>query len=69
MAAVTGPETRKYRREMYARLLAQLDRYECQCGSGGSMACDEDCPGDTRAASVVEALKVLIEAVQRLELG
>lgn len=43
-----------------------LDRYSCQCGSGGGMACDEDCPGsadDTYArraiTEVVEAIRVL----------
>lgn len=41
--------------------------HRCQCGSGGAMACDEDCPGDTRDPAVTEVLIDLITAVDRLE--
>ena len=48
-------------------LLRRVRRYQCPCGSGGPMACDEDCPGDTTSSAVTEALEALIGAVQRIE--
>jgi len=45
-------------------LLRRLNKDSCQCGSGGPMACDDDCPGDTTDPVVREALIALVEAHQ-----
>ena len=46
--------------------LRKLSQYNCQCGSGGPMSCDDDCPGDLRDPATVEAIKDLIRTVKRL---
>ena len=53
--------------EPWDSLLRVLEQYDCQCGSGGPLACDDDCPGDIRNSNVVKALVALITAVRKLE--
>lgn len=53
--------------DQWDALLKSLDAYNCRCGSGGPMACDEDCPGDITPLAVTDALKVLIQAVRELQ--
>jgi hypothetical protein len=48
----------------WADLLVQLRKYHCQCGSGGPMACDDDCPGDIRDGVMIEILELLIKDAQ-----
>ena len=43
--------------------IRDLKQYSCACGSGGPMACDDDCPGDLRDTTMIE----VIEAVRALE--
>ena len=47
--------------------LRALQRYSCQCGSGGAMSCDDDCPGDTTDSTVKEALIDIITSLRGLE--
>ena len=56
---MTQPET-------LIRLLAQLDRYSCGCGSGAAMACDDDCLGENADHDVRAVLRVLVPLVIRL---
>ena len=46
----------------------KLNKYDCECGSGGPLACDEDCPGDTTSGGVEYALNVLIDEVIALKI-
>jgi hypothetical protein len=42
-----------------------LGKYSCPCGSGGPLACDEDCPGDMSDPNVKEALVFILEHIKR----
>jgi hypothetical protein len=48
-------------------IVRALDEYSCRCGSGGSMACDDDCPGDNADHQAREAIKVIIAVLRELE--
>ena len=47
--------------------LRVLSKYRCPCGSGGPFACDDDCSGDTRDDSIVEALRDIIFHIKTTE--
>ena len=49
------------RAEEIADLLRRLRKNWCPCGSGGGLACDEDCPGDTSNPALADALIFLLE--------
>ena len=54
----------------WADLLRRVQTYACPCGSGGSMGCDDDCPGDTTSSAVRDALVALItEAMNQGAVG
>jgi len=50
----------------FDQLVKQLRQHSCQCGSGGAMACDDDCPGDMRDRDLVEAVQTLLLVVRDL---
>lgn len=45
--------------EQLSDVIERLQRYWCPCG-GGSMACDNDCPGDTTQPALREAVLLLL---------
>lgn len=53
--------------EDWDAIVKRLDRYNCPCGSGGAIACDDDCPGDTTDDVVKDTLRAVIRAVREIE--
>lgn len=51
----------------WEQLKTRLMRYLCPCGSGGPLACEDDCPGETTDLAVRDAIVALIDAVKKLE--
>jgi hypothetical protein len=43
-----------------------LNKYSCQCGSGGAMACEDDCPGDVTNDDIKEVLRLVIGELRAL---
>ena len=52
---------------MWDDLIRRLDRYSCTCGSGGSMACEDDCAGDRSDSEAREALRHIIAYIKTIE--
>lgn len=48
------------------RLLRLAERW-CPCGSGGGMACDENCAGQSVPPELYDVIRLLIERIRLLE--